>query len=206
MAPARIAAGRLLSRWPDLGQGNPFFDVLEDDLHGHADCDILWRTLDDVGGEHGAFLQLDQGVHIGRVVPEGGVEGDVVDVEREDGPSSAGLRQLNVGRKGLIGVVPAKGKGPVPGPAGGAAVQLELAAPDGFPEILVVLIDVGLGPFRCDGDYLLSIRVECMELMPGDTTSPPCPVTMLKATLGSCRSPASPRSWVTASDRPVMSA
>jgi len=69
-------------------------------------------------------------------------------VKRENLSPSAGISQLNVCCEGLIGVVPAVSKRPVPRLAGSAAIELELVAADSLPEVLVILIDVGQGPLR----------------------------------------------------------
>ena len=84
----------LLPRWVSrakLGKRDRFRRFIPDHLHGHVTGHLVRIALDDVREDVGTFLQRHQRHHVGKILPEGRVEGHMVHRERLDGPS-AGCR------------------------------------------------------------------------------------------------------------------
>src|SRR5262249_42561231 len=100
-------------------------------------------------------------------------------------------------------VIAAMGLGPIGGAACAASPDQELVLLEALPKRRVVLIDVGqrLVPRLLADDHFCAahgcrpsnVQVG-IEHMPGDSSSPPCPVVNPPLRSLTCRSPASPRS------------
>src|SRR5579862_5088027 len=164
-------------------------------------------------GDKRPFVELDQRIDVGHLVLEGGMERQVVTVEGENLAAAGRRRPFHVGGERLVRMVLAIGLRPIGGAAGLAAPDQELVLLEALVEVLVVLVDVGkrlLPGLVADNDVRFAAH-GCLpskvpvwiEHMPGEISSPPCPVVI--ATLQSliCRSPASPRTWRIASAMPV---
>src|SRR5712692_1045278 len=186
-------ASRGASGGLEAGQTHLRRHVLEDHADRHANGDPGGIASDDVAQHLDAFLELDPGQRVGRLVLEAAGLGAVGDREGIDASAAGAALPLKV-------LAPAAGADAarvvLERAAFAAALDEEFVAPASVPERTRLGGDLGQGLLIVDRHARpnTSVAPECR--LP---SAPPVPCTRARRQSSTCRSPHSPRSWRAAS-------